>query len=90
MTFFFPSVGTPGLSQSPPNQSINSEYVEINVHDKQDTLSVLEKLTEHLQHGRKVGSRIVCCYRIAMNLDKLYQVLFENNLIDFCKCESAG
>jgi len=89
MTVFF-LVGTPGLSQSPQNQSISSEYVEINVHVKQDTLSVLEKLIEHLQHGRKVGSRIVCCYRIAMNLDKPYQVLFENHLIDFCKCESAG
>jgi hypothetical protein len=89
MTVFF-LVGTPGLSQSPPNQSISSEYVEINFQDKQDTLSVLEKLIEHLKHGRKVGSRIVCCYRIAMNLDKPYQVLFENHLIDFCNCESAG
>jgi hypothetical protein len=77
MTVFF-LVGTPGLSQSPPNQSIISEYAEISVQDKQDTLSVLEKLVEHLQHGRKVGSRLVCCYRVAMNLDKPYQVLFEN------------
>jgi hypothetical protein len=91
MTFFL--VGIPGLSQSPPNQSISSEYVEIIVQDKQDkqdTLSVLEKLIEHLQHGRKVGSRLVCCYRIAMNLDMPYQVLFEYHLIGFCKCESAG
>jgi hypothetical protein len=65
------------LSQSPPNESISSEYAEINVQGKQDTLSVLEKLVEHLQHGKKVGSRLVCCYRVAMNLDKPYQVLFE-------------
>lgn len=70
-------IGIPGLSQSPPNQSISSENAEINVQDKQDTLSVLEKLVEHLQHGRKVGSRLVCCYRVAMNLDKAYQDILE-------------
>jgi hypothetical protein len=68
------------------NQSIGSDYLEVNVQDKQDSLSVLEKLVEHLQHGKKLGSRLVYCFRVAMNLDIPYQVLFETfSFIDSCK-----
>ncbi|XP_069672308.1 spatacsin [Periplaneta americana] len=66
-------ISTPGSSQSPLNQSINSEYMEVNIRDKQDTQSVLEKLVEHLQYGKRLGNRILYCYRVAMNLDKSYQ-----------------
>jgi hypothetical protein len=82
----FFSVNSPEPSPSPLNQSISSEYVEVNVQDKQDTLSVLEKLVERLKHGKKLGRRIVCCFRVAMNLDIPYQVLYEKfSFIDSCK-----
>ncbi|KDR22519.1 hypothetical protein L798_02233, partial [Zootermopsis nevadensis] len=39
--------------------------------------AILEKLVEHLQHGRKLGSRLVCCFRVAMNLDMPYQEILK-------------
>lgn len=66
-----------------------------------ECISILEKLSETLQHGNAICSRIVSCYKLAVRLKKTYQsLLMLNNPIKFLqeitesnienKCETAN
>lgn len=47
---------------------------------------ILEKLSETLQHGNMICSRIISCYKLAVRLKKTYQsLLMLNNPIKFLK-----
>ncbi|XP_067002124.2 spatacsin [Anabrus simplex] len=61
------------MSHSLLNYSINSDFMESPTKDSQDTMIILEKFADQLVFGKKVGRRIVACYRVAMNLEKSYQ-----------------
>lgn len=61
----------------------------------------MEKLSETLQHGNAICSRVVSCYKLAVRLKKTYQsLLMLNNPIKFLqeitesnvenKCETAS
>lgn len=44
-----------------------------------ECISILEKLSEILQHGNAICSRIVSCYKLAVRLKKTYQSLLMLN-----------
>lgn len=49
-----------------------------------ECLLILQKLLDNLEHGLDICLRIILCYKLAMQLEKSYQVLLVlNNPIQF-------
>lgn len=46
--------------------------------EQSDRLALLTTLIENLEHGVDIGVRVLLCYRLAVQLDKTYQVLLTN------------
>jgi len=65
------------VSLSPGHSSsLGSEYIEVPPKEQQEALTAIEKLSDRLLHGKGIGERIAACFRVSMNMDKSYVVIF--------------
>ncbi|XP_014476874.1 PREDICTED: spatacsin [Dinoponera quadriceps] len=82
------------------SKSNDSKVISSHQH-QMEYISTLEKLSETLQHGNTICTRIISCYKLAVRLKKTYQsLLMLNNPIKFLqditeshvenKCEIAN
>lgn len=63
---------------------INDIKIANNQQLQIECISILEKLSEILKHGKEICSRIVSCYKLAVRLGKTYQsLLMLNNPLKF-------
>lgn len=54
-----------------------STEVETCEQSDEDTLNLLETMTERLKYGSNIASRILMCYRISLNVGKPYKTIIK-------------